>query len=419
MPRGGPTAAPQVLRVHHDATFGPEAYRLDVSTAEVVLTAGGPAGERYGRTTLDALGADVPLGTIVDAPRFPWRGVMLDVARHFMPVEFLLRLVDLLAAHKLNVLQLHLTDDQGWRLPVERYPRLASGEHYALDDLRRVVEHAAGQGVTVVPEIGLPGHVQAALAAYPELGNDPDRPLEVWRSWGISPHTLNLEESTLDFFRHVLDELVEVFPAEHVHLGGDECLPDEWATTPRARERIAELGLAGPHEARAWFSARMAAHVRSLGRTPVYWYEKADGPPGAVAMTWLDEDSGAAAAFAGHDVVLTPHLRTYLDYPTRLEPGPFAPDRVLPLENVYTFDPPTPHGAPGRVLGVQAQLWTEYLPTPADVERRAFPRLCAFAEVAWGTAGDYPDFLARLRAHLARLGLNTEWKEPPWQPGRA
>ena len=392
--------------VRHDSSLGVEGYRLDAGPEGIVLTAGDEAGELYGRTTLRALGK-IPFGAIVDGPRFAWRGVMLDTARHFMPTPFVLQLVDLLAEHKLNVLQLHLTDDQGWRMPIARYPRLTevSGEHYSRSEIETIVAYAAARNVTVVPEINVPGHVQAALAAYPELGNVPG--VEVWRGWGISRHTLNLEESTLDFFRHVLDEVMELFPSRYVHLGGDECLADEWAASPRALERITELGLPGPGAARAWVTAQLAAHVESRGRRAAYWYEKPDGPAGALAMTWLDEESGTTAALAGHDVVLTPHLRTYFDYPTQDEAGPFSPDRILPLENAYAFVPPTPVGAEGRVIGVQAQLWTEYLPTPQDVLRQAFPRLCAFAEVAWGTADDYDDFLNRLPSHLARLGLDT------------
>ncbi len=399
---------PDGLELTSDPALGPEAYRAEVGPRGIALASGGPAGEFYGRATLRALG-DVPIGTLADGPRFAWRGVLLDPARHFLPKDFVLRMIDLLAEHRLNVLQLHLTDDQGWRLPVRSHPRLTEvgGEHYTHDDLREIVAYAAERFVTVVPEINVPGHVQAALAAYPELGNDPGAGVQVWQGWGVSPHTLNLEESTIDFFVDVLDEVVDLFPSPYVHLGGDECLTDEWAATPRALERIAELGLSGPEAARGWITGRLVAHLEQRGRRAVFWYERADGPAGAVAMTWLDEESGALAAHAGHDVVLTPHLRTYLDYPTGYEDGPFAPDRFLALRDVYGFDPQPPTDAAGRVLGVQAQLWGEYLPTPAHVERQAFPRLSAFAEVAWGTAGDYDGFLARLPSHLARLGLAT------------
>ncbi|WP_214106355.1 beta-N-acetylhexosaminidase [Acrocarpospora catenulata] len=398
---------PDLVRLEPpDPTLGPEGYRLRIGPTAVHLTPGGPAGQFYARQTLVAYGERLPLGEIEDRPRFPWRGVMLDVARHFMPVDFVLRMIDHLAAHKLNVLQLHLTDDQGWRLEIKRHPRLTevSGDHYSHDDIRAIVEYAAERFVRVVPEIGLPGHVQAALAAYPHLGNDPARRLPVWAEWGISPHTLNLEESTITFFEEVLDEVVELFPGPYVHVGGDECRPGEWEATPRAQERIRELGLSGAHAARGWITARMAEHLRRHDRRLVYWYDTDDGPSGATTMTWLDEESGPLATLEGRDVVLAPHRRTYFDYPVQPEPGPFAPDRVLTLTGTYHFDPPPePPGAMGRIIGVQAQLWTEYLPTPADVERQTFPRLCAFAEVAWGSPRDYPDFLRRLDPHLARL----------------
>ncbi|MEO3853383.1 beta-N-acetylhexosaminidase [Acrocarpospora sp. B8E8] len=389
-----------------DPALGQEGYRLEISPTGVDLTAGGDAGRFYARQTLALYGDALPHATIEDRPKYPWRGLMLDVARHFMPTDFIRRLIDLLALHKLNVLQLHLSDDQGWRLEIKRHPRLTevSGDHYTHDDIRELVAYASERFVRIVPEIGLPGHVQAALAAYPHLGNDPSRPLPVWDAWGISPHTLNLEESTITFFEEVLDEVIEIFPDQYVHVGGDECRPGEWERTPRAQERIRELGLPGAHAARSWIMTRMAKHLQRRGRRLVYWHEKADGPPGATTMTWLDEQSGPLAALEGRDVVLAPHTRTYLDYPVELQPGPFAPDRVLTLSDAYHFDPPpAPPGADGRILGVQAQLWTEYMPTPDDVERQTFPRLCAFAEVAWGSPQDYPDFLRRLDPHLARL----------------
>lgn len=390
-----------LVRLTPDPGLPGEGYRLTLKEGRIELSAGGPAGAYYGRQTLRQLGERLPEGVIEDAPRFGWRGVMLDVARHFMPKAFVLRLIDLIAELKLNVLHLHLTDDQGWRLEIRRYPRLTevSGDHYTHEDIREIVAHAAERFVRIVPEIGMPGHVQAALAAYPELGNDPSATYEVWTDWGVSEHTLNLEEETVAFFRHVLDEVCDLFPGEYIHVGGDECLNHEWERTPRAQERLRELGLPGAHAARAWITARMADHLAAKGRKLVYWYEKPDGPPGATTMTWLDEESGTLAALEGRDVVLAPHLRTYLDYPPEQEAGPFFPDRVLSLSNTYHFVPPN---APG-IIGVQAQLWTEYMPTPADVERQAFPRLLAFAEVAWGSAGDYSDFLRRLDPHLTRL----------------
>ncbi|GAA5085316.1 hexosaminidase [Thermocatellispora tengchongensis] len=397
-----------VRRGADDPALGPEGYRLRVGEDGIDLTAGGPAGHFYGTRTLAQLGGSAPELTVEDRPAFGWRGVMLDVARHFMPKEFVLRLIDALALHKLNVLHLHLTDDQGWRLESKRYPRLTEvgarrGGHYSQEDIREIVAYAAARFVTVVPEIEMPGHAQAAIAAYPRLGNHPGRRLDVWDRWGISEHVFNLEEATIRFCQDVLDEVVDLFPGPYVHVGGDEVPPAEWEASPAARRRMAELGLPGATAARAWFIGRMAEHLAARGRRVVCWDEDGTSPPGAVRMAWRDAERGPDAARAGHEVVLTPYRHTYFDYypaDPEAEPGqPRAQDGVVSLADVYRFAPPT---IPG-VLGAQCQLWTEYMPTPEHVEYMAFPRLCAFAEVAWGTAGDFEGFLARLPAHLDRL----------------
>ncbi|MDH2424459.1 beta-N-acetylhexosaminidase [Sphaerisporangium sp. TRM90804] len=391
-----------------DPSLGEEGYRLDVGPAGIRLAAGGRAGRFYGLQTLSQFGAAVPYGTIEDRPRFGWRGVMLDVARHFMPKDFVLRLIDLLAEHKLNVLHLHLTDDQGWRLQILRHPRLTGvgarrgpssagddRQFYTREDIGEIVAYAAERFVTVVPEIEMPGHAQAAIAAYPELGNQPSRRLEVWSEWGISEHVLNLEESTVRFCQEVLDEVVELFPSTYVHVGGEECPPAEWERSPRALRRLAELGLPGPAQACAWFIGRMASHLERHGRKLICWDEP-DRPavPGTTVMVWRDEQPRPDRT----DIVLAPHTRTYLDYYPSDAPGqPPAQPGVVTLADMYGFTPD-----PG-VLGVQCQIWTEYMPTPRQVEYMAFPRLCAFAEVAWGSPNDYPDFLQRLDPHLARL----------------
>ncbi|MFI6509513.1 beta-N-acetylhexosaminidase [Streptosporangium sp. NPDC050855] len=402
-----------------DPSLGEEGYRIAVSPSGVELTAGGPAGRFYGSRTLAQLGPAIPAGIIEDRPGFAWRGVMLDVARHFMPKAFVLRLVDLLAEHKLNVLHLHLTDDQGWRLEIERYPLLTEvgarrGGFYTREDIREIVAYAAERFVTVVPEIEMPGHAQAAIAAYPRLGNDPDRRVEVWTEWGISEHVLNLEESTVRFCQDVLDEVCELFPGPYVHVGGDECPTAEWEASPAARRRLAELGLAGPQDACAWFIGRMAAHLEKHSRRLVCWDEPDREPtPGTTVMIWRDEQADRG----DNEIILAPHTRTYFDY--RPSAGPFetrddgpggsgdgpagderktVQEHVLTLADTYAFAPDP------AARGVQCQLWTEYMPTPERVEFMALPRMCAFAEVAWGTAGDYPGFLARLGPHLDRLG---------------
>ncbi len=399
---GGTVAyRPELVRpAPDDPALGPEGYRITAGADGVELTAGGPAGRFYGLQTLTQLGPQVPYGTIEDRPRFGWRGVMLDVARHFMPKEFVLRLIDLIAAHKLNVLHLHLTDDQGWRVEITKYPRLAEiggsrGGYYTKEDIRQIVAYAAERFVTVVPEIEMPGHAQAAIAAYPHLGNDPGRQLQVWSEWGVSEHVLNLEETTIRFCQDVLDEVAELFPGPYLHVGGDECPPLQWAAGDGARRRLAELGLAGPQEACHWFIGRMAEHLRGSGRQVICWDEPDQPPvPGTTVMVWRDENPDRGDA----PVIFAPHTRTYFDYYPSDDPGqPPAQAGVVTLADAYGFTPPP------TVLGVQCQLWTEYMPTPEQVEYMAFPRLCAFAEVAWGSPRDYPDFLRRLDPHLARL----------------
>ncbi|HLI45009.1 MAG TPA: beta-N-acetylhexosaminidase [Acidimicrobiales bacterium] len=428
-----------------------ETYRLEVGGGRVRVTAGAPAGAFYALQTLrqllpDALyrsaalppdpcpPIDVPEAVVEDGPRCRWRGVHLDVARHFMPLPFLLRLVDLAAVHKLNVLHLHLTDDQGWRVPVPAYPRLIEvgawrresplnhwseppqgdgrphGGFYQREDLEELVAYAAERHVTVLPEIDMPGHMAAAIAAYPELGNG-RRPLEVRTRWGISSHVLNLEEETVRFCEEVLTEVAGIFPGTHLHIGGDECPTKEWEAPEnrRAAQLMAEHSMSSPAELQGWFTARIAGHLRRLGRTLVGWDEILDAgaPEDAVVMSWRGEEGGIAAAAAGHDVVMAPQQWLYFDW--AYEDSPAEPVAILAatsLERVYSYDPVASIPAEHRhhVLGLQAQLWTEYVSTPEHAEYLYFPRLCASAEVAWSPPErDFAEFEARLAAHLGRL----------------
>ncbi|HWG99307.1 MAG TPA: beta-N-acetylhexosaminidase [Pilimelia sp.] len=455
---GGPAGV--VLAV--DPALPPEGYRLVVAPGGVRLHGGDPAGVRHGAETLRqllppaayrraAVAAGpwtLPAGVVDDAPAFRWRGCLLDVARHFLPVADVLRFVDLLAAHKLNVLHLHLTDDQGWRLPVPGYPRLTEvggwraqsmlgsrqhgrydgrphGGHYTAEDLREIVAYAAARQVTVVPEVDLPGHAQAAIAAYPRLGNGA-RPA-VATGWGISPHVLNVDDATLDFCRAVLDEVCALFPGRYVGIGGDECQPDEWRESPAARARAAALGLADAAALGGWFVRQLADHLRARGRRAYAWDDVlADGAPDDVLVAaWRGPAVTAAAARAGHAVVACPDTSTYLDYRQSEDPGEPTPvGTLLTLADVYAFDPVPPGLAPAaaaRVLGGQCNVWTEHIDGPRALDYQAFPRLCAFAEAVW-TSGprDVAEFAARLPAHLARLdALGVEYRRPsgpqPWQ----
>ncbi|MCM1967914.1 beta-N-acetylhexosaminidase [Streptomyces sp. G1] len=405
----------------------PEALAAGATTAGAAMTgavmAGAPAaGGAQPRTP--AAGWSLPCVRIIDRPRFAWRGALLDVARHFQPVAYVRRFVDLLALHKLNVLHLHLTDDQGWRMPVAAYPRLTetggrraetAGDGiphegaYTRAELAGLVAYAARRGVSVVPEIEMPGHARAALAAYPELGNRPDVRLDTWTRWGVCENVFGVHDAVLDFCRGVLDEVADVFPGPYVHLGGDECPRTEWEASPAARARIAAEGLAGPGALHGWFLGEVAAHLAGLGRRPLGWTGTGTELPAPfTALAWLDADHGRAAALRGHDVIMTPYRSTYLDYPQSADPGePRGQDGgVLDLRGVYDNDPAPAHWEPEaarRVLGTQAQLWTEYARTPAELEYLAFPRLCALADTAWSAHRDWPDFLRRQGHHQTRL----------------
>lgn len=425
------------VRLTVDPSLAAEAYRLDVDEHGIRVAGGDAAGVFYATRTLGQLrdGLTVPGASIVDSPAFGWRGSMLDVGRHFMPKEFVLRYIDLLAMHKFNVLHLHLTEDQGWRIEIRSHPRLTEvgawrtetvvgkpdgansrydgvrhGGFYTQDDIREIVAYAASRFVRVVPEVEVPGHSQAAIAAYPELGNGGE-PLAVGTSWGIETHVLNAEEATVRFYQDVYDELFALFPSEFIHAGGDECPKTEWRDSPRAQELIRDRGLRDEDELQSWFIRQLDAYFTAHGRRLVGWDEILEGglAEGAVVMSWRGEKGGVVAAEAGHDVVMAPTSHTYFDYyqSEDTESEPLAIGGYLPLETVHGYrvvPEEMSTEAAAHVLGAQCQLWTEYIPTPEQVEYMAFPRACAFAEAVWSEQRpDYADFLDRLRPHLRRL----------------
>ena len=432
--------------------LGKEGYRLSVTQARIELRALQPAGLFYGVQSLRQLLPPQALGSqecpgiewtiacveIEDYPRFGWRGVMLDVCRHFMPTKFILKFIDLLALHKLNTFHWHLTEDQGWRIEIKRYPKLTEvgawrretlvghlhsdraklsydgirhGGFYTQEEVREVVEYARQRYINVLPEIEMPGHAQAAIAAYPELGNTATQ-LEVSRGWGIHEDVFNVEEGTISFLQDVLDEVMGLFPSSFIHVGGDEVPKTHWKNSPAAQKRIKELGLKNEEELQSYFIRSMDTFLASRGRRLVGWDEILEGglAPGATVMSWRGEEGGIAAANAGHDVVMAPHQYTYLDYYQAQDHTrePLAIGGYIPLQMVYEYEPIPAAIRPDQVshiLGTQAQLWTEYLPDPAHVEYMAFPRLCALAEVAWTPPAqkDYADFTHRLKEHLHRL----------------
>jgi hexosaminidase len=419
------------LELVDDAQLGSEGYRLAVSRDGVRASAVTVDGLRWAVQTLRQLLTDgaLPHLTIVDRPQHAWRGCLLDVARWYHPLPFLYRFVDLLATYKLNTLHLHLTDDQGWRFEVHRYPRLTEvggfragsssghlregrvdatphGGFYRQSELAGLVAYAAERGVRIMPEIDAPGHMQAAVAAYPELGNLPERQLSVRRQWGISPHVLNTADATLAFLGHVLDELVEVFPFEYVHVGGDEVPVTEWANSPAALRRVAAEGLPGPGHLHSWWTGRLATHLKRHGRRAGAWDDVLDSETSTdvTVFAWRDAGRVAQAMRAGHQVVAAPSEYTYFDFAEADDDRYPAIGAGLPLEKVYGYRPPD------GVLGVQSQLWTEYMPTTPIIEWRALPRLTAISEVGWCSAErDLDDFRRRVADHSSwwdRLGLS-------------
>ena len=440
------------IRLELTAVPGPaQSYRLEITEDALRLTAPDEAGLFHGvQSVRQLLAADpsrLPCLTVEDAPLLPWRGLMIDVARHFMPLTFLYELVDELAAVKLNVLHLHLTDDQGWRIEIDGLPRLTEvgawrtesmigpagsdrfdgmphGGYYTRTELAGLVAHAASRGVRIVPEIELPGHARAALAAYPELGVH-GKALPVWTSWGVCEDIFGVHDAALGFLREVLDQTVEVFPDRYVHLGGDECPTVQWETDPYSQRKAAALGLPSPAALHGWLLTHMNRVLAEHGRSAISWDNGSPeelGRPSAdlVLAAWLDPDHALRSITRGHRVLVTPHQSTFFDYPQHDHPSEpqGQPGRVTTLEDAYAFDPLRPDQTGRRpsvidpfdtgdpqagVLGAQAQLWTEFLPTPADVRYAAYPRLYAFAEASWSSGPrDFADFRDRLtRLHPA------------------
>ncbi|MFJ9761198.1 beta-N-acetylhexosaminidase [Streptomyces sp. NPDC101149] len=442
LPLGPRADGPFVLALDPRLTgLGAEGYGLTVSPDAVLLRAARVTGLLHGIQTVRQLlppaslsgrppaELRLPCVEITDVPRHPWRGFMLDVARHFQPVSMLRRYVDLLALHKLNVLQLHLTDDQGWRMPVAAYPRLTEvgGRRaesmvgpagstvfdglphqgfYTRRELTDLVAYAAGRGITVVPEIEMPGHARAAIAAYPELGAVPGRRVDVWTRWGVCDTILGVQEPVFDFCRAVLDEVLDVFPSPHVHIGGDECPTTQWAASPVARARADAEGLAGVDALHSWFLRRVGAHLLERGRTPVAWAETGEElPPEFTVMTWREPEHTRIALKRGHTVISAQHRAAYLDYAQTDDPDEPAgqPGAVVDLPAVHSHDLPEEPDAAGDLVGIQAELWTEFAATPGHIDYLAFPRLSAFADRAWHGAASWPDFRRRLGAHSTRL----------------
>lgn len=425
------------------SSMADEAYTLVISPGGVSVSAADPRGLFYGAVTLWQLitgarsgEASLPAMKIDDAPRFQWRGLMLDSARHFQSPEFVKQFIDWMALHKLNTLHWHLVDDQAWRLEIKKYPKLTSvgawrvpagaaaasdidpatgkprlhGGYYTQDQVREIVAYAAQRHITIVPEIEMPGHASAPVAAYPELGVTGKHPPIVPADWGVYSTLYNVDDSTFAFLEDVLTEVMELFPGQYIHVGGDEAVKDEWKASPKIQAQMRKLGIKDEHALQSWFIQRMEKFLSAHGRKLIGWDEILEGglAPNATVMSWRGIDGAVAAATAGHDAVLAPQPALYFDN-RQNGPNDPSPGRgwVISLEDVYKFDPAPAALQPDQlkhILGVQAPIFTEHMRTEDRVEYMTFPRAAALAEVAWSPAArrDWDDFQARLPAQLQR-----------------
>jgi len=440
---------------------GDEGYRLTVRGDRVDIEASTDAGLFYGVQTLrqllptpiyrqarvDGVEWTAPAVAIEDSPRFKWRGGMLDVGRHFMPKEFVMKFIDLLAMHKMNVFHWHLTEDQGWRIEIKKYPLLTAvgawrkddmlkyspevysgkphGGFYTQDDVREIVAYAKERFITVVPEIEMPGHSQAAIAAYPSLGNYPDKQLDVATKWGVMENVYNVDDSTISFLQDVLTEVMDLFPGAFIHIGGDECPKVQWKASEKVQAKMKSLGLKDEHAMQSWFIGQMDKFLAAKGRRLIGWSEILEGglAEKAALMVWLGDEGALEAVSSGHDVVMAQTNHTYFDYyqSKNTKAEPWAIGGYLPLKTVYSYDPILPAMTAEQakhVLGVQFQTWTEYIGDPKHVEYMVFPRGCALAEVAWSAKANenYDRFAAGLPQHLERLralDVNFRHLDPP------
>jgi hexosaminidase len=394
------------------------------------------------QAVVEGIKLSVPACEIKDEPRFVYRGMHLDVGRHMFPVASIKRYIDMIALHKMNTFHWHLTEDQGWRIEIKKYPKLTEtgafrketivghagkpplvydgipyGGFYTQDEVREVIAYAASRFITIIPEIEMPGHALAALASYPELSCT-GGPFEVGTKWGVEDDVFCAgKEGTLSFLEGVLTEVIDLFPGKYIHIGGDECPKVRWEKCPFCQKRIKDEGLKDEQELQSYFIQRIEKFLISKGRKLIGWDEILEGglAPEATVMSWRGTEGGIAAAKEKHDVIMTPSKYVYLDY-YQCEPEgePLAIGGYLPLERVYSYDPmPAELTADEQkyILGVQGNVWTEYIPTPEQLEYMAYPRMFAIAETGWSPEKlkDFDEFLSRLEILKKRydaIGIN-------------
>ena len=432
------------IRVADPKAMAPEGYAIDVSGEGVVVSAATDAGLFYGAVSLWQMltgpgaspnGVRLDAVQIRDQPRFPWRGLLLDSARHYQSIGFIERLIDWMALHKLNVLQWHLTDDQAWRLQIRKYPRLTEigawrtpagagssalyGGFYTQAQARTLVAYAKARGVTIVPEIEMPGHALSAMLAYPRLSSSGPPPRELQSDWGVFPYIYSYDDATLAFLEDVLTEVMAVFPSPYIAIGGDEAVKDQWKASAAIQARIQAEGLVNEDALQGRFTQRIEQFLESRGRRVVGWDDILVGglPPEATVTSWHGPDGAAAAAKAGHDVIMATDPVLYFDHrQTDLPDEPPGRGVVVSLRDVYAFEPAPSTLADadrGHILGLQANIWTEHIRTEARVAAMAFPRAAAVAEVGWSAPErrDWSSFAARLPAAFARyraIGLPAD-----------
>lgn len=401
-----------------------------------------------------ATSLSIPQVSIDDQPRLGYRGLMLDVGRHFFGVDYVKRFIDYIALHKMNTFHWHLTEDQGWRIEITKYPKLTEvgayrdgtiiGHHpgtgndniryggfYTQEEIKDVLEYAKKRHITVVPEIEMPGHAGAALASYSYLGCT-GGPYEVSQTWGVHKDVYCAgNDSVFTFLEGVLDEVMELFPSEYIHIGGDECPKDAWKVCPKCQKRIKELGLKDEHELQSYFIQRIEKYVNSKGKKIIGWDEILEGglAPNATVMSWRGEKGGIEAAKQDHDVIMTPTTYVYFDYAQQKNEDSLVIGGYLPIEKVYGYEP-VPQvlndAQKKRILGGQANVWTEYMSNPRKVEYMIFPRVAALSEVLWSPAKsrNWDDFKKRLPLQLKRYDLwgtnySRAYQTEKAQPGTA
>ena len=443
-----------------NAGLKPESYHLRVGSDRVVVDYGDGAGAFYAvQTILQLLPAEIfasgrqrgvkwelPCCDIEDAPRFPYRGMHLDCCLHFFDVDFLKKYIDIMALHKVSRFHWHLTEDQGWRLEIKKYPLLTEkgqwrketvvgslysgiydgkpyGGYYTQDQVRELVKYAAERYVTIIPEIELPGHALAAIACYQELSCGLEDHYETATKWGIFKQVYCPKEETFKFLEDVFDEVFELFPSELIHIGGDECPKASWKQCPHCQGLIRKLGLKDEFELQSWFIQRMEKYINSKGRQIIGWDEILQGglAPNAKVMSWLGEEGGIKSAQQHHEVVMSPYPKYYLDYwQADPESEPLAMGGPTLLKTMYDYNPVPDVLSPEEqkyIIGVEGCVWTEYMPTPARVEYMAWPRMCAIAEAGWSSSKDWDGFTRRLENHFRRLdGLGVGYCKAFFDP---